>query len=388
MDAERELKIAVHDGAAEIAKSDWNACASGDGGRPANPFLEHDFFLALEGSGSARTRTGWAPQHLSLTDNTGRMVALMPAYLKSHSQGEYVFDHGWAEAFQRAGGRYYPKLQISIPFTPVPAPKLLVRDAEDDGARRALLKAAEALVQEHDVSSAHATFLTDADFNVAAEAGWLPRFDQQFHWTNQGFANFDAFLASLSSRKRKAIKRERREALADGLEIERLTGEAITEEHWDRMFDFYMDTGGRKWGRPYLNRKFFTLLGQSMADRVLLILAREGSEYIAGALNLIGGDTLYGRYWGCSRNVPFLHFEVCYYQAIDFALAHGLKRVEAGAQGEHKLARGYEPVITRSAHWIAHPELRRAIGDYLARERLEVLGDQEGMRAFTPYRRG
>jgi predicted N-acyltransferase len=388
MDAERELKIAVHEQAADISPADWNACATSGGARPDNPFVEHAFFVALEGSGSARARTGWAPQHISLTDNAGQMMAILPAYLKSHSQGEYVFDHGWAEAFQRGGGRYYPKLQISVPFTPVPAPKLLVRDPQDDGARRALLKAAETLVAANGVSSVHATFLLDGDFNLAVEAGWLPRFDQQFHWSNRGFSTFDEFLSSLSSRKRKAIKRERRDALADGLEIEWLTGAAISEEHWDRMFGFYMDTGGRKWGRPYLNRKFFTLLGESMADRVLLILARDGGEYIAGALNLIGSDTLYGRYWGCTRKVPFLHFEVCYYQAIDFALSHGLKRVEAGAQGEHKLARGYEPVITRSAHWIAHPERRRAIGDYLMRERREVLSDQADLREFTPYRRG
>ncbi|MEX0860174.1 MAG: GNAT family N-acetyltransferase [Cucumibacter sp.] len=388
MDTERQLTVTIHESVADIPAADWNACAGPGLDRPDNPFLEHAFFSALESSGSARAKTGWLPQHISLADNAGAIVGLMPCYLKSHSQGEYVFDHGWAEAFERSGGRYYPKLQVSVPFTPVPAPKLLVRDPADDGVRRALLSAAENLARQIETSSIHATFLPETEQAMAVEAGWLPRLDQQFHWSNQGFASFEDFLGTLASRKRKAIRRERREALADELSVEWMTGTQLTERHWDRMFAFYMETGGRKWGRPYLNRKFFALLGESMADRVLLIFARDGEEIIAGALNLIGADTLHGRYWGCSRDVPFLHFELCYYQAIDFAIAHRLGRVEAGAQGEHKLARGYVPQTTWSAHWIAHAGFRAAVADYLERERRGAARDQAELSRFTPYHRG
>ena len=388
MDAERQLTATVHASVADIPAADWNACAGPGAARPPNPFLEHAFFEALETSGSAGAETGWLPQHIVLADHAGDIAGLMPAYLKSHSQGEYVFDHGWADAFERAGGQYYPKLQSAVPFTPVPAPKLLARDAEDDGVRRALLQTAETLAGRLGASSAHATFLLQAEQALAVEAGWLPRLDRQFHWHNHGFDRFEDFLGALSSRKRKAIRRERRDALADGLTIERITGADITEAHWDRFFEFYMHTGDRKWGRPYLNRQFFSLLGAAMADRVLLVLARDGQRAVAGALNLIGADTLYGRYWGCVREAPFLHFEVCYYQAIEFAIEHRLATVEAGAQGEHKLARGYTPQTTYSAHWIAHPGLRGAIADYLEHERRQAAREHDMLKEFTPFKRG
>lgn len=387
MDAERQLIATVYPSAADIDAADWNACAAGGAGRPANPFLEHAFFVALEDSGSATARTGWAPQHIVLTETTGEVAGLMPAYLKSHSRGEYVFDWGWADAFERAGGRYYPKLQISVPFTPVPAPKLLARDREDEPAMRALTDAAERLARERGASSAHATFLPQPEQALMVKAGWLPRLDRQFHWENAGYESFDAFLASLTARKRKAIRRERRGALESGLAIEQFTADAITQQHWDAMFGFYMDTGARKWGQPYLNRKFFSMLGATMADRVLLVLARAGNRYVAGALNLIGADALYGRYWGARDHFPFLHFELCYYQAIDFAIARGLRRVEAGAQGEHKLARGYLPCTTYSAHWIAHEGLRRAIAEHLDHERAEVGHDNAMLQRYAPFRR-
>lgn len=387
MDAERELTASVMTAADDIDAALWNACASGGKTRPGNPFLDHTFFVALETSGSARAETGWLPQHLVLQDATGTAIGIMPLYLKSHSQGEYVFDYGWADAFERAGGDYYPKLQCSVPFTPVTAPKLMVRDASDLTAKSGLLAAAESLCARHHASSVHATFIPEAEQALAAERGWLERIDRQFHWHNDGFSSYEDFLAALASRKRKALKKERRAALEDGIEIDWLTGDDITEAHWDAFFEFYMDTGSRKWGRPYLNRTFFSMLGEAMADRVLLIMARDGDKYIAGALNLIGDDTLYGRYWGCTRHVPFLHFEVCYYQAVDYAIEHGLGTVEAGAQGEHKLARGYVPVTTRSAHFIAHPGLRRAIADYLEGERDYMDREQEVLGTMTPFRK-
>lgn len=355
-------------------------------GRPDNPFLDHAFFLALEDSGSATRRTGWQPQHILLKSND-KPVGLMPAFLKSHSQGEYVFDHGWADAFQRAGGEYYPKLQCAVPFTPVTAPKLLVSN-DGPALKRALLTTAETLASRHDISSVHATFVPQDEADLAREAGWLVRHDTQFHWHNQGFTTFDEFLESLSSRHRKVTRRERRDALGDDLEVRWLTGSDLTEAVWDAFFEFYMDTGNRKWGRPYLNRKFFSLLSDSMADRVLLMIAYDGEEPIAGTLNLIGKDTLYGRYWGATRHVPFLHFELCYYQAIDYALAHGLQTVEAGAQGEHKLARGYEPSTTRSIHWIGHPGLRHAVASFLDQERASVVEEQRVLSAYTPFRKG
>lgn len=382
--AEPRLTATICTATAEIPAGVWNGLASGTNGHTDNPFLDHAFFRALEQSGCATAETGWQPQHI-LIEEDGAPVALMPLFLKSHSQGEYVFDHGWADAFERAGGRYYPKLQSAVPFSPVSAPKLF---ATTDTHRRVLLDTSAEFAARLGVSSVHATFVPPQEEELAAQAGWLTRHDTQFHWHNHDFPSFDAFLHTLSSRKRKTIRRERRDALADGLTVKWITGSDLTEAHWDQFFEFYMDTAGRKWGHPYLNRRFFSLLSQSMADRVLLMFAYDGDKPIAGALNLIGHDTLYGRNWGATRETPFLHFELCYYQAIDFAIAHGLKTVEAGAQGEHKLARGYEPSLTRSIHWIGHPGLRNAIADYLVREKQSVDHDQEALGQFTPFRRG
>lgn len=365
--------------AADIAAADWDACAG-----TANPFVSHAFIDALEQSGSAVDEAGWRPVHIVVDDADGHPAAIAPAYLKSHSQGEYVFDFAWADAFQRAGGRYYPKLQIASPFSPVPGPRLLLRD---DADAPALIAAIESAVAQWNLSSAHATFVDPAQIPVFEAAGWLIRTGEQFHWTNDSYADFDGFLAALSSRKRKAIRRERT-AAQDGIEIVHLTGAAITEAHWDIFWTFYQDTGARKWGHPYLTRAFFSMLGERMAEKVLLILAKDGERVIAGALNLIGADTLYGRYWGCSEDRPFLHFELCYYQAIDAAIARGLQRVEAGAQGHHKLARGYLPVKTWSAHHIAHPGLKRAIADFLERERAAIAADIDAINEMTPFRRG
>ena len=310
----------------------------------------------------------------------------MPLYRKSHSMGEYVFDHGWADAYQRAGGRYYPKLQSSVPFTPVTGRRLLVRPGDDcAGRQQALAAAAIDLVKSERASSAHITFMPEAEWEIAVDTGYLRRVDQQFHFINRGYRDFADFLDGLASRKRKALKRERREALA-GLTVELLTGGDLTERAWDAFFDFYMDTGGRKWGRPYLNRRFFSMIGERMPDRILLALARDGDRYLAGALNFIGSDALYGRYWGATEHRPFLHFELCYYQAIDWAIAHGLGRVEAGAQGEHKLARGYEPTRTYSAHWIADPDFRRAVAEYLVQERRQSSMEMEILSRHMPFR--
>ena len=384
---DESLSASIHPTTGSIPAATWNALLPSTAGVPDNPFLEHAFFLALEESGCATRRTGWQPQHIVIEDESGAAVGLMPLFLKSHSMGEYVFDHGWAEAFQRAGGRYYPKLQCSIPFTPVTAPKLLVPSG-DGAVKRALLTTAETLCDRLDASSVHATFVPEDEAALAVGADWLVRYDTQFHWHNQGFSSFDDFLGTLSSRHRKIIKRERRDALADGLTVKALSGAELTEAAWDAFYEFYEDTGSRKWGQPYLNRKFFSLLGERLAGRVVLIIAYDGPRPIAGALNLAGTTTLYGRNWGATRHVPFLHFEVCYYQAIDYAIEHKLAVVEAGAQGEHKLARGYEPTITRSIHYIADPGLRRAIADYLIRERASVTHEQETLDQYTPFRKG
>ena len=375
----------------------WDACANpragapGEGGPDApdsfNPFVSHAFLSALEEAGCVGRGTGWSPAHVLVEDPDGRLAAAAPAYLKSHSQGEYVFDYGWADAYERAGGRYYPKLQVSVPFTPVSGPRLLVADTpRADDARRHLIAGLRALRAQAGASSIHTTFLTELDVQVLAAEGFLARTDQQFHWFNEGYRSFEDFLAALSARKRKTLKRERRDALANGISIEWVTGRDLTEAHWDAFYAFYMDTGSRKWGRPYLNRRFFSLLGERMADRVLLVIARRNGRSIAGALNLIGDQRLYGRNWGCIENHPFLHFEVCYYQAMDFAISRGLTRVEAGAQGEHKLARGYRPVITSSAHDFADPSLRRAIASYLEQERAYVSEIADQLSSATPFR--
>ncbi len=372
---------------ASLDQEQWDACANP---RPEhfNPFVSYAFLNALEESHSVGRQTGWLPRHLVINDDTGEIAAAAPAYVKSHSQGEYVFDHAWADAYEQAGGRYYPKLQIAVPFTPAPGPRLLVKPGPKACSDEQLLAtAAIEVARQGGISSVHMTFL---EHDVAARLkaqGFLLRVGQQFHWQNQSYASFDDFLSTFASRKRKSVKKERLAALDSGLEIEHLTGAAITEAHWDAMFTFYMDTGNRKWGRPYLNRTFFSLLGESMSDRCLLIFAKRNGRYIAGALNLIGGDCLYGRYWGAIEHHPALHFEICYYRAIEYAIAHRLPRVEAGAQGEHKLARGYLPVETYSAHWISDPAFRRAVERFLIQERAAVAEANADLTEMGPYRK-
>ena len=361
-----------------IGAAEWNALVPN-----ANPFVSHDFLSLLEESHSVGEGTGWAPTPITIRDENDRLVAALPSYLKSHSQGEYVFDHSWAHALESAGGRYYPKLQIAAPFTPANGPRLLI--AGDEWAQP-LLMAAQNLVEQNGLSSAHATFIGPDQRAAFERAGWLMRSDTQFHWHDDGYGDFDGFLESLASRKRKAIRKERREAQA-GVDIVHLNGSEIREIHWDAFWEFYQDTGARKYGRPYLTRAAFTLMGERMADRIVLMLALQDGVPIAGALNFIGADTLYGRYWGCTVDKPFLHFELCYYQAIDAALARGLSVVEAGAQGGHKLARGYAPVLTWSAHYIADPGFRSAVGDYLARERDAVAEDREFLTEMLPFRK-
>ena len=368
----------IADGVAAIPAADWDACAGA-----GNPFVGHTFLSILEQSGSVGRGTGWQPLPVIVDGANGLPGAVAPAYAKSHSQGEYVFDHAWADAWERAGGNYYPKLQVAAPFTPVPGPRLLLR-AQD--LAPALIGALEAVTDQNGLSSAHATFVTADQVPMFEAAGWLIRTGTQFHWHNDGYASFDDFLAALSSRKRKTIRHERAKAV-EGLTIRHLTGGELTEAHWDAFWVFYQDTGSRKWGHPYLTREFFSLLGERMAEQTLLILAVRDGRPIAGALNLIGADTLYGRYWGCTEDVPFLHFELCYYQAIDAAIARGLTTVEAGAQGEHKLARGYAPVPTYSAHYIPDRNFRRAIADFLGREQQGVASDQQYLSALTPFRR-
>ncbi len=365
-----------------VSAAAWDACAGAD-----NPFVSYAFLEALEASRSAVAKTGWAPRHVVAEDAEGRVVGAVPMYLKSHSYGEYVFDHGWADAYRRAGGQYYPKLQVAVPFTPVPGPRLLVRPGDDaEAVRAALIEALAAIADRLGVSSLHATFCTAAEAAAFEEAGWLIRRGRQFHWENAGYRTFDDFLAALSHSRRKSIRKERREVAAQGIEIDALSGAAIEPRHWDAFFEFYIATSDRKWGSPYLTRDFFQRLGAAMADKVLLVLPRRGREYVAGALNLIGRDTLYGRNWGSHGEIPFLHFECCYYQAIDFAIARGLKRVEAGAQGEHKLQRGYLPVPTYSAHWIGDANFRKAVASFLARETEMVAYDIEAYGERSPFK--
>lgn len=367
----------------EIGRTAWDECAAAcENAR--NPFISFDFLSSLEDSGSVGPGTGWAPIHLVI-EQTGRALGAAPLYVKGHSQGEYVFDHHWADAFERAGGRYYPKLLCAAPFTPVPGPRLL---AGDRTGKRALGAGLIEACKQLELSSAHVNFATEDDDSLLQDLGFLPRRGVQYHWFNRGYETFEGFLAALSSRKRKAIRRERQAVADSGLLIRRVAGTEITETHWDAFWAFYQDTGSRKWGRPYLTRTFFSLIGERMADRILLVLAYNGGRAVAGALNLIGGDALYGRYWGCTEDHPFLHFELCYYQAIDYAIEYGLARVEAGAQGEHKIARGYEPVETRSAHWIADPGLRSAVARYLAAERANNAEEIRLLSDYKPFRKG
>ena len=372
-DRETELIARLAPGVAAIDADRWDALAGGD------PFLSHAFLSALEESSSVGPETGWSPAPILIEDQTGALAAAAPAYLKSHSQGEYVFDHGWADAFERAGGRYYPKLQVAVPFTPVPGPRLLGHFPQQ------LLAAAEAVTVQNGLSSAHITFIDDAAAAECERRGWLIRHGIQYHWLNRSYGDFEAFLAALTSRKRKAIRKERAEA-REGLEFAALRGSGIGAAEWDAMWAFYQDTGSRKWGRPYLTRDFFDLIGATMGDRLLLLLAYRNGVPIAGALNFVGPDTLYGRYWGTADEVPFLHFELCYYQAIEWAIEHGLSSVQAGAQGEHKLARGYQPVISRSAHFLADPGLRRAVATFLDGERAAIAAQAEWERSALPYR--
>ncbi len=371
---------------AAIGRAGWQACASHPDYQ-ANPFISFDFLDIAEEAGCAVEAQGWGPQHLSLDDETGAVAAVMPLYLKSHSQGEYIFDHAWADAYERAGGRYYPKLLSAAPFTPATGPRLLVRpDIDADLARNLLLQGGLGLCERYGASGLHVNFPTRPEWDWLGAQGLAQREGQQYHWYNRGYGSFEDFLADLSSGRRKTIRRERRDALA-GVEVLALTGSDLTEAHWDAFYGFYMDTGARKWGRPYLNRLFFSLLGERMADQVLLVMARRNGRWIAGALNLIGADCLYGRNWGCIEEVPFLHFELCYYQAIDWAIQHGLDRVEAGAQGQHKIARGYLPAPVHSAHYIADPMLRGPVEDFVRREREAVEGEIEWLtEEYSPFR--
>jgi predicted N-acyltransferase len=398
------LRLRTVSSLGDILADGWNACALDMAVKPEsepaskildprrgycfNPFVTHEFLHSLELSKSVGRRTGWDPQHLVAENAQGEIVGAAPCYLKSHSRGEYVFDRGWAEAYERAGGSYYPKLQVSVPFTPATGPRLLTRPGRrPEQVRAALAAGLVTLCEELGTSSVHLTFLPETEARFLAARGFLLRTDQQFHWSNAGYGSFEDFLAVLSSRKRKTIRRERAEALANGITVHWLSGKDLTEGIWDAFFAFYMETGSRKWGRPYLTREFFSLVGECMADRILLVMAKRAGRWIAGAINFIGSDALYGRHWGAVEHHPMLHFEVCYYQAIDYAIAHGLARVEAGAQGEHKLARGYLPITTYSAHFIADPALRRAVADFLARERAYVATEGAELATLAPFRK-
>ena len=410
-----ELRISVAETIAAVDADQWDACANpqtgaagtkgqadaGNGQEAAgssatsgaeqqgyNPFISHAFLAALEQSNSVGPRTGWQPRHVLARTADGALIAAAPCYLKSHSRGEYVFDHGWAEAYASAGGSYYPKLQVAVPFTPATGRRLLVRQTNDSQAiARAIGSGLVEICKICGASGVHVTFAPETEFQLLGELGYLQRTDQQFHWENRAFANFEEFLSALTARKRKTIRRERHDALANGISVHWLTGSDLTEEIWDAFFQFYMETGSRKWGRPYLTRPFYSLVGHTMRERIVLIMAKRAGRWIAGAINFLGSHSLFGRHWGAIEQHPFLHFELCYYQAIDYAIAHQLSRVEAGAQGEHKIARGYLPTTTYSAHYIADPALRRAIADYLARERAYVTAAGAELATFTPFRK-
>ena len=381
-DSSGAISVKVHAAIAEIPAVAWDACA-GDG----NPSVSHAFLNALEESGSTTSRTGWTPQHLSIAGPDGAISGVVPLYAKTHSYGEYIFDYGWADAYERAGGRYYPKLLSAAPFTPIPGPRLMLGTSAPPETREYLIAAMIELAKRQRISSVHVNFPERADLEALAEAGFLQRLGQQFHWANDGYRDFDDFLAALNSRKRKAVKKERREALAPGLEIEVLTGSDLKPRHWDAFYEFYLATSDRKWGSAYLNRRFFALIGARMPEKIVLVMARSGASYVAGAFNLLGKDTIYGRNWGSYGDYKFLHFECCYYQAIEFAITHGLKRVEAGAQGPHKIQRGYLPAPTYSAHWIPDPAFRRAVAQFLTRERDMVEHKMDGLSDFSPFRR-
>lgn len=376
----------------DIEETGWNTLLGTQRNKsssvPYNPFVSYNYLAALEEAGCATSSTGWLGQHLLLETGDSTLHGALPCYLKNHSQGEYVFDHGWADAFERAGGHYYPKLQASIPFTPATGPRLLTQEnLLQDPIQSALAGGLKALTDQHGLSSAHVTFIPDDEIGYFQQQDYLHRKDQQFHFRNPGYRDYGEFLGTLASRKRKALKKERKTAVENDITIDWLTGDDLTERIWDTFFEFYTDTGSRKWGRPYLTRQFFSLIGERMADDVLLVMAKRGGRYVAGAINFIGGDTLYGRHWGCVEDHRYLHFEVCYHQAIDFAIARGLETVEAGAQGEHKLSRGYLPVTTHSAHYITHSGLRRAVADYLIHEREDVERIGEILKVHGPFRK-
>jgi predicted N-acyltransferase len=403
-----EVTLRVANSLKEVAAEAWDACANpvmardhGNGADLAprdvqektlenqyNPFISYDFLSSLELSQSVRTRGGWQPLHLLAEDSNGTLVGAVPCYAKTHSQGEYVFDHGWAEAYERAGGSYYPKLQVSVPFTPATGRRLLVRPGpEADAVRGALADSLMDICRRSNASSAHVTFATQPEWDLLGRRGFLKRTHQQFHWENAGYDSFDGFLAALASRKRKTIRREREDALSAGISVHWLTGTDLTESVWDAFFDFYMETGSRKWGRPYLTRPFYSMVGEKMRDRILLVMAKRNGRWIAGAINFIGSHTLFGRHWGAVEHHPFLHFELCYYQAIQYAIEHKLARVEAGAQGEHKISRGYLPTTTYSAHYIVDPGLRRAIEDFLKHERAYVAAAGAELAETAPFRK-
>jgi predicted N-acyltransferase len=403
-----EVTLRVANSLKEVAAEAWDACANpvvgrdhGNGAELAprdaqentfedqyNPFISHDFLSSLELSQSVRTRGGWQPLHLLAEDSNGTLVGAVPCYAKTHSQGEYVFDHGWAEAYERAGGSYYPKLQVSVPFTPATGRRLLVRPGpEADAVRGALADSLMDICRRSNASSVHVTFATQPEWDLLGRRGFLKRTHQQFHWENAGYDSFDGFLAALASRKRKTIRREREDALSAGISVHWLTGADLTESVWDAFFDFYMETGSRKWGRPYLTRPFYSMVGEKMRDRILLVMAKRNGRWIAGAINFIGSHTLFGRHWGAVEHHPFLHFELCYYQAIQYAIEHKLARVEAGAQGEHKISRGYLPTTTYSAHYIVDPGLRRAIEDFLRHERAYVAAAGAELAEAAPFRK-
>jgi len=403
-----EVTLRVANSLKEVAAEAWDACANpvmnrghGNGADLAprdtqentlehqyNPFISYDFLSSLELSQSVRMRGGWQPLHLLAEDSNGTLVGAVPCYAKTHSQGEYVFDHGWAEAYERAGGSYYPKLQVSVPFTPATGRRLLVRPGpEADAVRGALADSLMDICRRSNASSAHVTFATQPEWDLLGRRGFLKRTHQQFHWENAGYDSFDAFLAALASRKRKTIRREREDALSAGISVHWLTGTDLTESVWDAFFDFYMETGSRKWGRPYLTRPFYSMVGEKMRDRILLVMAKRNGRWIAGAINFIGSHTLFGRHWGAVEHHPFLHFELCYYQAIQYAIEHKLARVEAGAQGEHKISRGYLPTTTYSAHYIVDPGLRRAIEDFLKHERAYVAAAGAELAETAPFRK-
>ena len=381
-DGSDAITVKVLNGIGEIAAAEWDFCAT-DG----NPFVRHAFLAALEESGSATARTGWQPAHLAALDAQGRVQGVVPAYFKGHSYGEYVFDHAWANAYERAGGRYYPKLQVAVPFTPVTGPRLLLRPGAGPAVAAALIQALEELVRRTGLSSAHVTFPLEGECERLGEAGWLRRLGIQYHWDNRGYGSFDDFLGALNARKRKALKRERREVADSSVRLHTLTGDDLKAEHWDAFHRFYMETAERKWGGGYLTRDFFRRLGASMGESVVLVMCEDRGEWVAGALNLMGGGVLYGRNWGSDGRYRFLHFEACYYRALDFAIEHGLTRVEAGAQGEHKIQRGYLPVPTHSAHWIPNAGFRRVLAAHLEQERRLVQQEMDGLADCSPYRK-